>query len=161
MIKNLILKTSLKLKNGVSHIDFSDNRLTAFIQFLRFCAVGVTNVLVSYVVNVVTLLILKPFNLKWDYVAANVSAFLLSVLWAYYWNNRYVFKATVEKRRSALRTIMRSYAAYGFTGIIINNILSTVWIRGMGVSKFLSPLLNLPFTIPINFFINKLWTYKD
>ena len=160
MIKR-IERLTLKLKHAFLRIGLSDNRLSAFVQFLKFCAVGVTNVLVSYSVNVVTLLILRPFGLKWDYVVANTVAFLLSVLWAYYWNNRYVFRALEENRRSVLSTIIRSYAAYGFNGIILNNVLSTMWIRGLGVSKFLSPLLNLPFTIPINFFINKLWTYRD
>ncbi|MFQ9587792.1 MAG: hypothetical protein ACLRZS_15335 [Mediterraneibacter gnavus] len=51
------------------------NRL---IQFIKFGLVGVSNTVVSYVINIGTLLLLKGFRLSFDYIIANVIAFLLS-----------------------------------------------------------------------------------
>jgi putative flippase GtrA len=64
--------------------------------------------------------------------------------------------ARKEDRR---RVLLRTYACYGFTGIILNNILSTLWIKGLGISKYISPLLNLFITIPVNYLTNKYWAY--
>ena len=50
--------------------------------------------------------------------------------------------------------------AYGFTGIILNNVLSAIWINALGISKYVAPMLNLIFSIPLNFIINKLWAFR-
>ena len=55
---------------------------------------------------------------------------------------------------------MKTYMAYGFTGIILNNILSFIWIDKVGISKFIALLINLIVSVPLNFVINKLWTFK-
>ena len=63
-----------------------------WIQFIKFGLVGVSNTAVSYAINIGTLLLLKGVRLSCDYIIANITAFLLSVLWSYYWNSRFVFK---------------------------------------------------------------------
>lgn len=129
------------------------------MQFLKFGLVGLTNTVISYTINVLTLLSLKSFNLKYDYVIANILAFGLSVLWSYNLNSRLVFKAEEGEKRSTGRTLLKTYASYGFSGIVLNNLLSTLWIQVIGISKFISPLLNLIITIPTNFLLNKFWAY--
>ena len=57
----------------------SSNR---WIQFIKFGLVGVSNTAVSYTINIGTLLLLKGFRLSCDYIIANITAFLLSVLWS-------------------------------------------------------------------------------
>ncbi len=131
------------------------------MQFVKFSLVGVTNTLVSFVINVITLLLLRPCGIPVDYIIANITAFALSVLWSYLLNSRFVFKPGVEGKRSGVRILARTYIAYGFTGIFMNNILSTVWIRIFHIGKFISPLLNIPFCVPVNFYLNKLWAYSD
>uniref|UniRef100_UPI003078E713 GtrA family protein n=1 Tax=Jutongia sp. TaxID=2944204 RepID=UPI003078E713 len=63
------------------------------VQFIKFGIVGVTNTLVSYVINVAVLFVLGRAQIfqRWDYVIANTVAFILSVLWSFYWNNKLVF----------------------------------------------------------------------
>ena len=58
-------------------------------------------------------------------------------------------------------TLLKTYLAYGFTGIVLNNTLSWIWIEQFGVSKFIAPLINLIVSIPVNFYINKFWTFKN
>lgn len=67
-------------------------------EFFKFGIVGITNVGVSYFLNICTLLALKSWNLDRDYVIGNLVAFFLSVLWSFYWNNKYVFKVEEGKK---------------------------------------------------------------
>ena len=132
-------------------------------QFIKFCMVGATNVLVAYSTNILTLFLLNLVapGFKWDYVVANIVAFLVSVYWSFYWNSRKVFNFNVTDREARRKALLKSYLCYGFTGIVLNNILSTIWIHGLGISKLVSPLLNLVFTIPVNYITNKKWAFAQ
>jgi len=142
------------------HIKLDEKTIDGLIQFIKFGIVGVSNTLVSYVINIIVLVLLKPMNVSWDYVAGNMVAFLLSVLWSFYWNNRFVFTEQGDKKRSWVKTLLKTYVAYSFTGIVLNNILSWLWIDMLGVSKFIAPLINLIISVPLNFVINKFWAFK-
>ena len=83
LIKNVIIRIAEIFK-----LNISDSVLDGITQFIMFAIVGVTNTLLSYILNIIVLLLLRPYALSWDYVAGNVVAFLLSVLWSFYWNNR-------------------------------------------------------------------------
>ena len=98
---------------------------------------------------------------RYDYILGNTIAFLLSVLWSFYWNSRYVFGLEEGEKRSPWKALLKTYISYGFTGIILSNILSYVWIRVFGISKYLAPLINLVVSIPVNFLMNKLWAFKE
>lgn len=142
------------------HIHLSDKMIDALLQFIKFGIVGLPNTLISYVINVIILVIMSPLNIAWDFIAGNMVAFLLSVLWSFYWNNRFVFTAKEGEKRSIWGALLKAYISYGFTGIILNNLLSWLWITKMGISKFIAPLINLIISVPLNFVINKFWTFK-
>ena len=73
------------------HLTFLDKNWAGFMQFVKFGMVGLSNTLLSYILNVMVLLILMPFSVSWDFFAGNIVGFVLSVLWSFYWNNRLVF----------------------------------------------------------------------
>ena len=129
-------------------------------QFIKFGIVGVSNTVISYLLNVLVLYALASFNLSWDWLAGNIVAFALSVLWSFYWNNKYVFTLEEGKERSIGKALLKTYISYGFTGIVLTNILSYVWINCFGISKYIAPLINLVVSVPFNFIINKLWAFK-
>lgn len=129
-------------------------------QFVKFGIVGVSNTVVSYVINILVLFALADYGLLWDYVAANIVAFVLSVLWSFYWNNRFVFTVGEGQQRNIGKALLKTYISYSFTGIILNNILSFIWINVFGISKLIAPLINLIVSVPLNFIINKLWAFK-
>ena len=143
------------------HIEPTQALQDKLTQFIKFCMVGVTNVAVSYSVNVITLLLLDLIapGFKYDYIVANTVAFLVAVYWSFYWNSRKVFHFTPKDRKLRRKALLRSYICYGFTGILLNNVLSTIWIKGLGISKYVAPLINLLFTIPINYLTNKKWAF--
>lgn len=154
-LKEIILGISRVLR-----LKLNDKAVETLVQFIKFGVIGVSNTLVSYVLNVLVLLILRPYRLSWDYVAGNVVAFVLSVLWSFYWNHRFVFTDEGGEKRNLWWTLLKTYLAYGFTGIVLNNLLSYVWINRLGVSKFVAPLINLIISVPLNFIINKFWAFR-
>ena len=133
---------------------------SSIIQFIKFGIVGVSNTLIGYFMNVAVLLIMKSYEFTWDYYVANLVSFFLSVLWAFYWNNKFVFAVQKGEKRNIGKALLKTYISYGFTGIILNNVLSHIWIEVFGISKFVAPLFNLVLSVPINFLINKLWAFK-
>ena len=75
--------------------DQDENAVNSLVQFVKFGIVGVSNTVISYVINVLVLLAMKPMGVSWDYFVGNIVSFILSVLWSFYWNNKYVFKIKV------------------------------------------------------------------
>lgn len=136
----------------VFNIKMSDKEYLNFIQFIKFGMVGVLNNLICYV----TYLILVSLGVH--YTSANIIGFSVSVFNSYYWNNKYVF--ITEKKRIWWKTFIRTYISYAGTGIVLSNILLILWIEILHVSEIIAPILNLLFTIPINYLVNKLWAYK-
>ena len=141
-------------------IDAGEETRKSIRQFIKFGMVGATSTAVSYGINVAVLKLLQGYHLSWDYVAGNLAAFVLSVLWSYYWNNKYVFTRQEGQERNPWETLLKTYLAYGFTGILLTNALSYIWIEVAGISKFAAPLINLIITIPVNFIVNKKWAYR-
>lgn len=141
-------------------IDIKENLVDSIVQFVKFGLVGVTNTVISYVLNVLVLAILSPLAVSWDFVAGNAVAFVLSVLWSFYWNNRFVFSVQEGEKRNVWKALLKTYVAYAFTGIVLNNLLSWVWISALHISKYVAPLINLIISVPVNFIINKLWAFK-
>lgn len=138
-----------------------NKKLNPYIQFVKFGLVGVSNTAVSYLMYMIILFLLRGLAWEQDYILANVVAFTISIFWSFYWNNKFVFKKAENSRRSMWLALGKCFLSYGFTGYILENALSYLWIEQIGVSKYIAPLLNLIFTVPVNFLLNKLWAFKD
>ena len=139
--------------------DLTDKKRQTFKEFLQFGLVGVSNTIISYLLYVVTLLLVSKSGVKFDYIIANIVSWLLSVLWSFYWNNKFVFKKEEGEKRNIWAALFKTYVSYGFTGLILNNILSVLCVSVLHISKMLAPIINLVISIPINFFMNKLWAF--
>lgn len=151
----------------------------AFIQFIKFGLVGVSNTVVNQVVYMVCI------ALGMHYLAANLTAFALSVLHAFALQTRFVFKEDEQaEKRVWWKVLLKTYAAYAFTGLLLNNLLLILWIdiveiqrftppltklvNGWGIdisnadlAKDIAPLINSAVNVPINFFMNKFWAYRQ
>ena len=137
----------LRRKLGIADRD----SLFVFIkQFLKFGIVGVSNTLISLAVYYA----LVYFGLY--YIIANFVAFIISVCNAYFWNSRYVFS---RKGGSEIKPFFKTIFAYGSTTLLGTGFLFFM-VDILGISQWLAPLINLCFTIPINFLLNKFWALK-
>lgn len=156
-----IIYVACKLVAKIIKKDQDENTVNSLVQFVKFGIVGVSNTVISYVINVLVLLLMRPLNVSWDYFVGNIVSFILSVLWSFYWNNKYVFKLEEGESRSLGKALLKTYISYGFTGIVLNNILSWIWVDLLGISKYIAPIINLLASVPINFFMNKLWAFNE
>ena len=151
------LKTIFK----ILHIDLTEKFLEEFIQFIKFGIVGFINTIINYTVNIATLMALASYDISWDYMIANMTAFIVSVFTTCLLNGMFVFRKREGEKRNFYKILVKSYISYSFTGIILNNFLSFIWINYLGISKYVAPIINLIFSVPINFFLNKLWAFKS
>lgn len=136
----------LLVKLGIS----DRTSLIAFVkQFLKFGIVGVSNTLIS--LGIYYLLIFVGVH----YIVANIIAFVVSVCNAYFWNSRYVFS---KKDGSGAKPFIKTIVAYGATFLLSTGLLF-VMVDVIHVSKWIAPLINLCITVPLNFLLNKFWTF--
>lgn len=121
----------------------------SLIQFIKFAIVGLSNTAISLLVY---------YALLWlgsNYFIANTVAWIVSVFNAFYWNNKYVFK----NGNSYIKALIRTYMSYGVSFLLGSTIL-VILIEYFGVSEKLAPILVLVITIPLNFLMNKYWTFR-
>ena len=123
-------------------------------QFLKFALVGLSNTLIAYLVYAFCVYI------GLNYLLANAIAFAVSVLNAYYWSDRFVFRKGEGESRSAIWTLFKTYLAYGSTGLLLASVLLWLYVDRLGISEYIAQLLVLVITIPLNFIINKYWSFK-
>ena len=91
---------------------------------------------------------------------AQVIAFVLSVLWSFYWNRKYVFNSEDGEAVSWYKALIKTYISYAFTGLFLNTVLSVLWVQILGISKMIAPIVNLLISVPLNFIMNKFWAFK-
>ena len=124
------------------------------LQFIKFGLVGVSNTLVSMACYYVVLFI----NEKW-YMIGSILGTVLSIANAFYWNDKYVFKNSNNDKKSKLKRLGKTYISYGGTSIL-SNLLLYLEVSVLAINKTIAPIVNLIITIPLNFIINKIWTFK-
>ena len=139
----------------VFRISLSDAQWEAFLQFIKFGIVGVSNTLIHYFTYLICIFV------GCHYLIASVIGFLVSVVNAFYWNNKYVFVKEENATRSLWQAFVKTFLSYAGTGLILENVLLVIWVRFLHVPEAIAPLVTLLITIPINFILNKFWAFKD
>ena len=134
-----------------------------FMQFVKFGIVGISNIVISYVLYAVSLLTFQKMGIlkSTDYLVAQVIAFVLSVLWSFFWNNKIVFTVEEGQSRCLWKALLKTYVSYSFTGLFLNSILLILWVKYLGISEFVAPIINLLISVPVNFIINKFWAFRS
>ena len=94
------------------------------------------------------------------YLLANLTGFIVSVMNAFYWSNRFVFIKAHDEERGLLSSFVKTVISYAITGILLNSILLWLLIDKISISEYISPILILIITVPTNFIMNKYWSFK-
>lgn len=124
---------------------------STFIQFVKFSIVGVSNTLIYLMVYYAFVYWRTEF-----YLVGNLVGWVVSVFNAWYWSRQYVF---LGGRTSGGKQLLKSYATYGGTAIL-GTLLLWIGVEHGGISEWLGPWLTLIVTVPLNFIINKYWTFR-
>lgn len=162
IIKNIV-RAVLERVFLLFHKNLTDDIFNSFMQFVKFGIVGVSNTLISYVLYAGSLFTFQKLGIlpKGDYLVAQVIAFVLSVAWSFYWNNKMVFTKADNEERSLWKSLLKTYVAYSFTGLFLNSALLVLWIQVLHISEYIAPIINLIISVPLNFLINKFWAFKS
>ena len=120
-------------------------------QFFKFGIVGFSNTAISLIIYYIFVYFDEGL-----YMVGNTVGFIVSVLNGYYWNNKFVFR---DENRNHFKAIIKIFISYGFT-FILSSALLFVMINYLNVSEYKAPIINLFITIPLNFILNKFWSYK-
>lgn len=153
----------LQIIEKVTQKEISNTTENTLIQFVKFGIVGLSNTLISYVIYAVSLLLFQRFVIFGTnaYLVSQVLAFVISVAWSFYWNNKYVFTQNEEETRSIWRALLKTYISYSFTGLFLNTLLLILWVQMLHISEFIAPIINLLVSVPLNFIINKFWAFRS
>lgn len=144
------------------HLEISKAKWEALLQFVKFGIVGLSNTVVSYAVYLAVMFLLRIMGMlpDIDYLVAQFFGFMISVLWSFVLNRKYVFQADNEAV-PWFKALLKTYASYAFTGLFLNSILAIVWVEWLGISKLIAPIINLLISVPINFVLNKFWAFRE
>lgn len=154
--------------------------LAALWQFIKFGLVGVSNTVVSYVTYSICY-----YAFHTNEHVGNIAGFIISVLNAYIWQSKFVFKESEGgEHRVWWQVLIKTYISYAFSGLFLTEVLLVLWLNVLHIEQYLGPIvewvagfglsmtakdaavslapfLNMVVTIPINFCINKFWAYRQ
>ena len=129
------------------------------VQVFLFGLVGFSSALVNLGIYNLVLWILQM--LCWfpgfDFLIAQFFGFVISVAWAFLFNRRYVFRTPGAPWKESL---IKVYITYSLTGIGLSSLLSLLWVHVCGFPKEIVTILNDTLCFPVNFLLNKYWSFR-
>lgn len=128
-------------------------------QFIKFCFVGASGVVVNLAVFNATLLLWRlafgETTTAAEYLG-NLLGFVVSVLTNYYLNRRWTFRSSGAVSRELPKFFTVSVIAY-----VVNLGVFTIARHGIDLSENLSQLVAIACVMPINFILNKVWSFRS
>ena len=128
-------------------------------QILLFALVGLGSALVNLGSYNLLLWAMQFADLfpNVDFLIAQLFGFVISVAWAFWFNRRYVFRSPGATWKESL---IKVYITYSITGIGLSWLLSLLWVQVLDIPKEVVTLINDALCFPINFLLNKYWSFK-
>jgi dolichol-phosphate mannosyltransferase len=121
-----------------------------WIQLAKFCAVGAT----GYVVNLgVYTLLVKGFGVH--FLGAAVLSFLVAVTNNYAWNRVWTFRG---QRGHVAYQGMR-FLVVSLFGLGLNLAFLAAFVA-LGAGKITAQAIAIALVMPVNFVLNKLWSFR-
>lgn len=124
-------------------------KMSEVIRFIKFGIVGISNT------ALLLLLYYTCIYIGFSYLWANTIAWIISIFNAYYWNNKYVFNS----HRSWKEKLVKTYCAYGIS-YSVSMALLYVFVDILRITDKIAPLLVLIITVPLNYILNRFWSFK-
>ena len=154
-----------------------NGRFAPLMQFVKFGLVGVSNTLISWVMDLLSYYVLFKDVAMFDGAVsllgrmgvtaagedirvwvATLLAFIAGTINSFILNNRFVFRA--EKKQSPgqlAKAFVKTLLCYALTGIVLAPLMK-MWLKEL-VPYWLASPITLIITIPLNFLMNKFWAF--
>ena len=129
------------------------------VQVLLFALVGFSSALVNLGIYNLVLWVLQALGLfsGFDFLIAQFFGFVISVAWSFFFNRRYVFRTPGASWKESL---IKMYITYSLTGIGLSSLLSLLWVHILHIPKEIVTILNDALCFPVNFLLNKYWSFR-
>ena len=129
------------------------------MQVIGFALVGFSSALVNLGVYNLALWGLQALGLfaGFDFLVAQFFGFVISVAWAFVLNRSFVFHSPAAPWKECL---IKVYVVYSVTGIGLSSLLSLLWVHVLGIPKEVVTIINDVLCFPVNFLLNKYWSFK-
>lgn len=131
-----------------------ESKYVVFMQFVRFCLVGVLNTLVDYGVFVFSYNVIMGRNESLDFLAIGLG-WCAGVVCSFICNSRWTFEQKKWSGKKIVLFIILNGILYGLTW------LSCRLLGSLGIVEELAKLITLPFTTILNFLGNKLVIFRN
>lgn len=118
-------------------------------QFILFCMVGASNTLITMGV----LAILTKLNVQY-YIASPI-AYTCGIINGYLWSSKVVFKKCKTVNNAIKFVIVNMFV------LATNSLLMFIWVDKLLIQTLWAQALSICFTMPLNFILNKIWTYRS
>ncbi len=128
------------------------------LQFVKFCFVGASGVVVNLVVFNLTILLWRLASGGTPTAAeylGNLLGFIVSVLTNYYLNRRWTFRSS-----GAVSSELPKFVTVSIVAYLVNLGVFTVARHGLHLDDNVSQLIAIACVMPINFILNKLWSFR-
>jgi putative flippase GtrA len=128
------------------------------LQFVKFCFVGASGVVVNLVVFNLTILLWRLASGSTPTVAeylGNLLGFIVSVLTNYYLNRRWTFRSS-----GAVSTELPKFFTVSIIAYLVNLGVFTIARHGLKLDDNVSQMIAIACVMPINFILNKLWSFR-
>ncbi len=162
VVSNLIYTILIKI-TALFHIQVLPKQMQTLMQFVKFGVVGLSNTIIGYLVYLLSLFALRGMQVSEsvNYLIANIISWVVGVFWSFIWNRQCVFQEGKEEAGSFIPSLLKAYCSYALTGIFLNNVLLYFEVSKLGISEVIAPVFVLIISIPVNFLLNKFWTFRS
>ena len=138
------------IKNKIgNHFIFKKYPITK--EFIKFCLVGLTNLLIDISVY---WFLTRWLNLY--YLLAAVGSFVVAVTWSFFINQKWTFRY----QGNDLRLKYIKFFVANFISMILSLCLLYVLVDIIGLFDILSKFLVAVVVAFVNFGLNKFWTFR-
>lgn len=134
----------------IRHVPMLD-RHRAARQFVKFCLVGGSNVIVYF-----SAYLLLTRGLGWYFLYGSMTSFLVAVSWSFYWNRRWTFRLTVGDHRQQYQRFVITNVV---SGVASNTVLYFL-VERFGWYDIYANFVTIGFTTAWNFLVTKFWAFR-
>ena len=134
--------------NKIKRINIIKKLWEKYSLFIKFCIVGVTNVIISYTVYFFLL------KLGLYYLLASAIACIIGILNGYIWNSKYVFK-----KNKSLNNVIKFFIVY-ISSSFINLGIMYICVDYYSIHKLIAPIFAIGIGTIYNYTLNKMWTFR-
>lgn len=119
-------------------------------KFLKFGTVGIFNTLIT--IGFFALLV----HLGMNYIAANITAYLIGMINSFFWNKNWVFQVQSGHASLFIKFVLVNLITLGF-----NTLCLYMLVNNLQFHSSIAQIISTGFGLIINFGLNKKWTFTE